>query len=409
MVRRLAPILVGTVALGCTQLLGVDTPRPRVSSPDAAPPAALDCQTDRSDCSGVCRDLAIDPAHCGACNHDCHGGECHDGRCMPVTVVSELSQAPVMAVDARGLVWTFTPQGASEPWLGRAGADVPCRAGDEGCTVIARDERLLFVRFILLGERSVAIQTHDHLLGAPRDGLLPLHEVAPRAFGGGVQDGVGAYVWTDSAPSTLTRLEFAGPNLGAELVADPGADKQIVTAALGDRHIFLVTAEQGLTLLRRLDRQTDARSVRLSSVTLLRRWTPTTPPSEDAPYNGLTVTPAFVYFFNARNQLLRIPVEGCPREDACEEPLATDKDVDIPIGFWNDGTSVYWATSTVVRRTSLDGVCSGPSCEVFRTEDLGAVQIRNARDGGPDIYVTVRLNDETPTTPTRYRIVRVAK
>ncbi len=39
------------------------------------------CDPPYADCSGTCRDVRFDPAHCGTCNNDCGGAACNSGSC----------------------------------------------------------------------------------------------------------------------------------------------------------------------------------------------------------------------------------------------------------------------------------------------------------------------------------------
>lgn len=85
-------------ALGCSALLGVESPSRRGDDavPDAAPDAApcvtetcLGCAPDERACGGRC--VAFDdPLHCGACSRSCQGGTCVEGHCGPVVLASAL-------------------------------------------------------------------------------------------------------------------------------------------------------------------------------------------------------------------------------------------------------------------------------------------------------------------------------
>lgn len=53
-------------------------------------------------CDGI--DTTIDSANCGACNHDCLGGDCVDSKCQPV-LVAENQFTFDMAVDDTNVYW----------------------------------------------------------------------------------------------------------------------------------------------------------------------------------------------------------------------------------------------------------------------------------------------------------------
>jgi hypothetical protein len=63
------------------------------------------CGFGQTSCRGRCTDLSGDPAHCGACDHDCLGGACVAGRCQPLEVASSGSPWEIVA-DATHVYWT---------------------------------------------------------------------------------------------------------------------------------------------------------------------------------------------------------------------------------------------------------------------------------------------------------------
>jgi hypothetical protein len=50
--------------------------------------------------------LKTDPKNCGACNHDCFGGDCDTGACQPVTVASNQSYPRSIATDGTYVYWS---------------------------------------------------------------------------------------------------------------------------------------------------------------------------------------------------------------------------------------------------------------------------------------------------------------
>ena len=93
------------------------------SSPNSDPvcaegACALLCDAGFADCNedvadGCESDPATDASHCGACNHDCQGGECEDGRCQPITIWSGPMEDPPLratgiAVGPDGLYWSVS-------------------------------------------------------------------------------------------------------------------------------------------------------------------------------------------------------------------------------------------------------------------------------------------------------------
>jgi hypothetical protein len=77
------------------------------------------CDGGQALCGGRCVDTDVDPLACGACDHDCLGGSCALGRCQPVVVASDLSDAVGLAVDG------------SNAYFSAAGVVYECAA--DGC------------------------------------------------------------------------------------------------------------------------------------------------------------------------------------------------------------------------------------------------------------------------------------
>ncbi len=59
-----------------------------------------------SEDAGPCVDVASNPKHCGACFHDCLGGQCIAGMCQPVELATDESGPYAIAVDATHVYWS---------------------------------------------------------------------------------------------------------------------------------------------------------------------------------------------------------------------------------------------------------------------------------------------------------------
>src|SRR5690349_7067990 len=98
--RRRLGIVIGTWVvsaawLGCNLILGNES---AVFTPEAPETGAIDGTTPDSsssdgsqgtdgnvpDDAGPCTNVATNPKHCGACFHDCLGGQCVGGACQPI-------------------------------------------------------------------------------------------------------------------------------------------------------------------------------------------------------------------------------------------------------------------------------------------------------------------------------------
>ncbi|MEZ4410961.1 MAG: MXAN_6577-like cysteine-rich protein [Polyangiales bacterium] len=77
----LTALSLGTLA-GCTGSSVVGGPTDAATDAGAADVPDAPCVTGFSECSGVCRDLQSDNAHCGACSNACPAGQvCARGVC----------------------------------------------------------------------------------------------------------------------------------------------------------------------------------------------------------------------------------------------------------------------------------------------------------------------------------------
>ncbi len=57
------------------------------------------------ECNGACTDTDSDGRNCGACGHDCLGGQCMAGRCQPVEVTQGLSNPTALALHTDGYLY----------------------------------------------------------------------------------------------------------------------------------------------------------------------------------------------------------------------------------------------------------------------------------------------------------------
>jgi hypothetical protein len=62
------------------------------------------CVSPKLTCAGTCVDSQNDPKNCGACGHDCLGGDCVSGFCQPQVLVSNAGTSPrVIAIDSTNI------------------------------------------------------------------------------------------------------------------------------------------------------------------------------------------------------------------------------------------------------------------------------------------------------------------
>lgn len=78
------------------------TPPPDASTPQ---PDAAACPPGLTSCSSTCVDTQTSKTHCGACGHDCGGGECTGGTCQPVTIKSGLHNPYGVTTVGNAVFW----------------------------------------------------------------------------------------------------------------------------------------------------------------------------------------------------------------------------------------------------------------------------------------------------------------
>jgi hypothetical protein len=156
-------------------------------------------------------DLLNDPLHCGACGHDCAGGACTAGHCMPVVLVSEPSGESVRAVAANA-THVYWANGTTNR-IHRIGVDGTSREEvlDAGATQLAIDSTHLY--FTSGGLRRLDLTTRTPVAVAA--GLSACIGLDP--------DGV--HVYGITAGDTIVRVQRDGGAQQTVLGPEAGVTK----------------------------------------------------------------------------------------------------------------------------------------------------------------------------------------
>ena len=64
------------------------------------------CTAPQVACGATCVDTKTDAKNCGTCGHDCLGGACSAGKCLPITLATGQNTANSVAVDVDRVYWT---------------------------------------------------------------------------------------------------------------------------------------------------------------------------------------------------------------------------------------------------------------------------------------------------------------
>ena len=93
---------------------------------------------------GTCGNTSSDPHNCGFCGHDCLGGACSAGTCMPVTLASNPFGSWGIAVDATAVYWTNVSTGGSVMKVGLSGGTPVTLANQDSPNAIAVDANAVY-------------------------------------------------------------------------------------------------------------------------------------------------------------------------------------------------------------------------------------------------------------------------
>jgi hypothetical protein len=159
--RRLLFAIAIAAATGCAVIAGLQDPTNENADADAGEsvdgPQGIDATNEQP--STCVADLASDPKNCGACGHDCAGGDCSSGRCVAIAIVTEGNAEVVRAVTANDthVYWANSTTGRIQ----RIGVDGSGReeVADSGATQLAIDSTHLYftsggLRRLDLGTRT---------------------------------------------------------------------------------------------------------------------------------------------------------------------------------------------------------------------------------------------------------------
>ena len=97
MSRRVSALALFTALLRALPGCFYSVPDPAQDSGDAG--------ADATPCEGGALELATSSKNCGACGHDCRGGECLEGVCDPAFVATGQQSPSGLALDEDYVYW----------------------------------------------------------------------------------------------------------------------------------------------------------------------------------------------------------------------------------------------------------------------------------------------------------------
>ena len=381
----LASFALAFAIASCVEIAGVR--QLSLDGPDgghAAPPDVM-IETDARSCV----DVATDPLNCGICGHDCLGGTCAAGKCMPVELAFVESGGAAIAVDATDVYWSITkdslggvvravPKRGGEPRDIAARANIRTLATDDGALYMGSSSETAAVErcpqadcgrgaIVAFGSGAVLdLQIHgtDAFWRSPsgierapklrvnggRPIIVAQFPSGHRSNGFAVDD-TGAY-WTDAQNGTILRCPLTG-------CTPPVEDGGVVVIAPDDGGVApddggVTPDDGGATIIAARD---NAFALALGTNELF--WTVNGPAGAIFRLNlgDGSATPLASDGHNPQSVLLdskRIywlttealsdrTIMACAREGKCE-PLTLATSHDPPIGVAQDATALYWVT-----------------------------------------------------------------
>ena len=338
------------------------------STPLVCDPGYDDCDGDPA--NGCEVELAIDAAHCGACDNDCNAGSCAAGACVPVTTLATGQDNPSYLAHAGGLIfWTnFGDDSVVQSAIDGTNTIV-LATGENNPAGIAAD-----LTHVFWVNRGTSSQNDGSIVEAPVDASMPPVALAidqPYAWGIAIDD---AYVyWTHhEGGGGVRRVQRGTAGAGVvEVIATGGVPNGL---AVDDTHAYWVSRSTGEVLRAQKDGMGGAPTVLAAGQTEVRE---------------LTVDDTHVYWTTstATGTVMKLAKDG----SGAMMTVATGQA--NPRLVATDATGVYWANAaggTVMRAApsgQVHAIAAGTPApwglaidetHVYWTNQTGASTIQSA-------------------------------
>ena len=359
-----ARALVGALAItlgagafgGCNAVLAI--PDPTLALHVTCTDGACVCDPGFDDCDGrrgddCATDLSSDPRHCGACGHDCLGGGCKEGRCLPVVLATIEGATGLSLRDGELYVGTCDGSGKGDAFRKLTvdgGTPVTAVRSDHcGAAQVILGDRLYW------GDDTTLLATQLATPSPPRvvtTGASPRKIVASdtHVYWGQLDamgDDVGVMRLT--LATGVKEHVYSTPTYGITADADGvywGGDEGVFGLPNGSSTPLLINP------ISTYDLQLDAKSFYIGTTdgiyTLPRKGGALTllVPGARGP---CLVTDATTLFWldNATSSVNQVPLAG-----GAPTVLATEVSVHGTAAIAVDATAVYWLSGTVVARVA---------------------------------------------------------
>jgi hypothetical protein len=309
-------VLAAACALACNAILGITAvPLPEDGGGGGEGDAAADAGKAPTDSAATCTaaDTTSDTHNCGACGHDCLGGQCSNSACQPVALVAEDAGVSPwgLAQDGTYLYWTDLPNGTVNRTNKVDGGTTLMTTQTSGPHPIAVDDAGMYwgdYNGVWLCSKSTCSQSVMPTQVANVSG--PVLSVAV--------DNQSVY-WTENSTQVLSANKYGNKENGSVIWQGDASTNNVATD--GQRVYF--TAVDGVL-----------RAVGVDGGAGFQVGTPAAAPSE-----GVALSTGYVYW------TLADPSQGVVNTSSTTSPSGTVlASTQLgPYSVASDGVNAYWA------------------------------------------------------------------
>ncbi|WP_438022855.1 hypothetical protein [Sorangium sp. So ce233] len=283
------------------------------------------CPSGEAYCAGACVDTETDPLHCGACDHDCQGGDCEASACQPLALAAGLQHPVGIALDGERVYWTNQGVEGSVMAVPRSGGEPAALAtGEDSPWEIAVSGGYVYWSSYVLG----------YLSRSPIDRPEPVKLIETSNALAIAVDAANVY-WTDADLYTINKMALPGDAAPEQLAAGQDAPVDI---AIDATHVYWT-----------LDADTDPDSMVVRVPIAGGAPEPLATDVRDP--RGIAVDATHVYWVTEEGEVHKTLREGGGQDITLVRVGGNARSVAV------DATHIYWTAPAegAVRRTPLGG------------------------------------------------------
>ncbi len=289
-----------------------------------------DCANGACACSGIlcgtaCKHVDSDPANCGACGHNCNGGNCASGQCLPVPLATGQFDPGGITVDDMNVYWSnngdFGGAHGSVQEIAIGGGPIiaiaSSEAGPLGIALTAND-----VYFVDEGT-SAGNYDDGAIRHVPKAGGTVVTLAAKQSFPVSIAVTATTAYWTTL--DNVLQVKLTG---GTPTVVSSGTPDQLV---VDSKNLYIAGADGTVSLFPLAGGA--VKTLATAAAGVLR----------------LTISPTDAYFTTADQVVLSVPI---PAGGTIATVARTQNS---PLAVAVDDNFIYWTTQGTSNRNFNDG------------------------------------------------------